>query len=68
MQKVDDEVFNFVDLHDAGWPSNELVKACGGVFASENQPRRVKLGRKQYEEGTLDALVDEAWKRRPKSP
>ncbi len=40
-----------------GWPTNELLKACGGEFISEESSRIIKFGEKTFCEGMLEALV-----------
>ena len=67
MQKVDDEVFNTIDEHSAGWPSHETIRACGGVFENEDQPRIVNLKGRTFREGGLDAVIEVA-ARIPREP
>jgi hypothetical protein len=67
MQKVDDEVFNIVDDHCAGWPSHETICACGGSFDEEEQPRIVRLKGRIFREGGLDAVIERA-ARIPREP
>ena len=70
-QKYDDEVFNdcsqFFD-HSAGWPTREAIEACGGSFLRDTQPRIVLLNGRQFAEGKLDALVNEAMEKKSGDP
>jgi len=42
---------------EKGWPTNELLKACGGAFLADEYTRVVKFGEKIYSEGMLEDLV-----------
>jgi hypothetical protein len=42
---------------EIGWPSDEVVRACGGVFLRDEQPRVVKIGDETFAEGILDAKI-----------
>ena len=42
---------------EKGWPTNELLEACGGKFLSDEDTRVVKFGLKTYCEGQLEGLV-----------
>jgi hypothetical protein len=60
LQKVDDEVFNYHDERDSGWPTNELLRLWGAVFLQEDGARVVQIGGRQFAEGMLDAAVERA--------
>ena len=42
---------------EKGYPSNELLKACGAKFLSEGFTRIVEINDKKYTEGMLEAAV-----------
>lgn len=44
-----------------GWPSDELLIACGGEIVRGKQPRVVRFGEKTYTEGALDAEITRIW-------
>lgn len=41
----------------AGWPSDELLRACGGAVECSAAPRVVRFGRRTFAEGLLDAEI-----------
>lgn len=41
------------------WPSEEVIKACGGVYLMDGDTRVVKLGGRTYAEGMLEAEIRE---------
>ncbi len=42
-----------------GWPSPEVITACGGTFLRTRSPRVVVFGDRQYAEGLFDALIEQ---------
>lgn len=42
---------------EEGWASNDLLKACGGIFISEETPRVVEIQDGKYTEGLLDHMI-----------
>lgn len=42
-----------------GWPSDEVLEACDGVFLHKQTPRVVRIGRRSYVEGFMDFLVSQ---------
>ncbi len=40
-----------------GWPSEEVLKACGAIFVSSETPRVVKIAGTTYCEGLLELTV-----------
>ena len=40
-----------------GWPEEEVIEACGGVFVARETPRVVKLGERVFSEGMLQAQI-----------
>ena len=42
---------------EKGYPTNELLNACGGEFLSDGDTRVVKFGTTTYCEGQLEGLV-----------
>lgn len=51
------EVPGDIESVEVGWPSNDLLKACGGKFISEETPRVVEINGDKYSEGLLEHTV-----------
>jgi hypothetical protein len=45
-----------LEVHE-GWPSDDLLEACGGRIQRTETPRVVEIGGKRFVEGYLDAEV-----------
>lgn len=42
---------------EEGWPSDELLRACGAVIEHSTTPRVVRFGRRTFAEGMLEAEI-----------
>ena len=42
-----------------GWPTRDMLVACGAVFLREKTPRMVKIGEREFTEGLLDHTIQQ---------
>lgn len=49
---------NIAPIHAPCWPSEALIKACGGVYLMKGDVRVVQIGESTYAEGLLEREVN----------
>jgi len=45
---------------DIGWPSEDVLKACGGTIISHGPARVVRIGERTFSEGLMEATIRSA--------
>ena len=45
---------------DPGWPSDDVLKACGATIVSHGPARVVKIGERTFSEGLMEATIRSA--------